>query len=365
VLRTWIVLAVAAGVAIAATVDGVLNGAATAAKAPPKHRTREGDQLVGPDVPAAGGLPGTLVLTSGTNCRIETIVFAGPQISKPGARTACRVWASPSGRYAVVSTSESPGGSDAVDLSLIRLDDPSKVARQLGTAIGEPSWAPSGNMLTFCTPKGFSLTENLVLGNTAQSPGCRPRYTADGHLLTVPPGDRPDVLLRDGDVLLSTTELARGLPDADLAAIEVLDYGERADGILAVTVAQEASGVGTAALELWRNRKLLGSFLLRGGAGPYGAPPGNLVRFSPDGQELAVGSQTPEGDDPVTFFDLRLRTVSLQLDTQNGFAWSPDSAWLAVARGDNVAFYSRASGDPVYRLPVVAESLGWAPRASG
>jgi hypothetical protein len=370
VLRTWIVLVLAAGVAVAAIVDGVRAGGSQTAAAKPaeQHRVRGDDQLVGPDIPPAGGLPGTLVLTSGQGCRVQTIVFAGPQASKPGVETSCGVWPSPSGGYAAVSTSRSPGGRQpAFALSLVRLSDPPSLVRQLGVAAAEPVWTPSGDEVAFCTPPGFTLVVNVAQETSHGVPGCHPRYTPDGRLLTVPAGPRSNALMRDGQVLLDAASLAHELPGADGTNVDVLDYDQRRDGVLAVTVTQDGRLRDVAALELWRDRQPLGSFLLSSGAGASGERVGQLVRFSPDGQELAIGPRTSRGGDPVTFFDLRLRKVSLEVDAQTGFAWSPDSAWLAVAQGDGVAFYSRTAGDAVYHLPVTAGGLGWvaSPPGSG
>jgi hypothetical protein len=358
-LRTWIAVLVVAGVAVAAIVDGVRSGGGRSAKPQPVHKIAGDDELVGPEVPPAGGLPGTLVLARRDGCRVQTIAFAGPEASQPGVRTTCGLWASPAGGYAVVSTSRRLSKAAIASISLIRLDDPPVVVRRLGRALGEPSWAPDGKEVAWCTLAGTSLIQNVQTAAVKEYPGCRPRFTPDGHLLLVPAGEIPQELWRDGSVFLDARALASGLPGADPAQIGVLDYDQAPDGTLAVTVMQSGPTGNVAALELWHGTNLLGSFLLPSGSGPRGERIGQLVRLSPDGKELAIGPRTPEGHDPLTFFDLRLRKVSLSVDAQSGFAWSPDGAWLAVADGTDVAFYSQNGGDAVYRLPLAVNGLSW------
>ena len=44
---------------------------------------------------------------------------------------------------------------------------------------------------------------------------------------------------------------------------------------------------------------------------------------------------------------------------QQGFAWSPDGAWFALAAADGVRIAGAERSQPAYVLPVAATTIAW------
>jgi hypothetical protein len=226
------------------------------------------------------------------------------------------------------------------------------LGERLGSAFGEPSWAPDGRRVAWCGGNE-TVVHEIESGDQHNVPGCHPRFTPSGELLTMAQGVLNGSILRDGQTFLDLRDDPIGTP-----GLEILDYDESPDGLLVVTMLRLGPPGGEVLLELRRGTNVEASLELPRRRGLNGARFGEFVRFSPDGTVLAVGESSGPG--PVTFVDLRLRRPSLELQDQRAFTWSPDGAWLAIAKAREIEIYSANAPEPVYRLPIRASRVGWA-----
>ena len=366
-VRTWAVLLPVAAIAVAATVDGVRRDpddapAAVETREADGDESRGDDALVGPDSPLPGALSGRLVVTTADGCRLRVVDLASIELGELGPTTTCAIWASPAGQRAAVVTAHSLADPGAGRFSLVRLGDPPELERRLGEIEGEPSWSLDGERLAWCTPDGETVVLSIGEGTGTRSSGCMPRFTPGGSLLTTSPDRLNESLLRDGAVELDPLDLLRGFDARESGDLDLLAYDEAPDGLMAVSVLRLEPQGSRAVLELWQEGDLVAVVdLPPDGSGPYRF--GEYLRFNPNGTVLAVGA-TPHSS-AMTFVDLRLRRPSLEVERQHAFAWSPDSAWLAVALDDEVALYSANGTEPVYRLPLRASAVAWVPGEQG
>jgi hypothetical protein len=363
VLRTWAVVIAVGALAVAATVDAIRGGPEDASEAAKRASEREqsrGDELLsGPDSPLPGALPGRLVLTTAEGCRLRVVDLASVSLGELGPATTCALWASPAGGLAAIVTPHSFGEPGSGRFALVQLGDPPELATRLGELDGEPSWSPDGARLAWCTPAGETVVVTVSDGREERAVGCAPRFTPDGSLLTTDAEALNDRLLKDGDVELDALDLLRGFDATDSGDLDVLDYDEAPDGLLAISVLRLEPLGSRAVLQLWRDGDLQAGVQLpaRYGNGPYRF--GEFLRFSPSGTMLAIGAAARS--DTIAFVDLRLRRSALEVGYQRAFAWSPDGSWLAVALADEIAVYGANSSEPVYRLPVRASAIAWVP----
>lgn len=349
-----------AAVAVAALVDGLRGG--RAASTPPASNAIEGLDLTGADAPRAGQLPGQLVFAD-NDCRLGTLSLARLELGRPGIDTGCDVWAAPTGERAVTAM---PGpeaaGTGLRPLGLVDLAAPSEIERELGEAVGPVAWAPDGGSVAYCAGAEGQVsiaTLDLGSGDTASVAGCYPRFAPDGTLLRRPAADLLAEVWDGSGVVLTSDDLLEGFPRGPRSTLHVLDYDRNVTGTLVVTVRRSGPDRGDAIVELWEDGRLTAAADLPTTISPDGSRFGELVRFSPDGSQVAVGSQPGRAGGPVIFVDLRLRRPTLRFDRQTGYAWSPDGAWLAVAQNDEILFYARESDEVVYRLPLQVTGLNW------
>ncbi len=362
--RNLIVVGAVCAVAVAATVDA-LRGSGTvdqvsATGSVPEPAQAEG--LEGPDVPAAGALPGSLVLAVEDDCRLRLMSFAKADLGDPGPSTGCELWASPKGRFAVVSTERS-GGRARRSLALARLGPELEIVQDLGQSVGVPAWSPDGATFAWCSAGDGSIVHAVATGAEHRVPGCFPKYASDGALLTLPADPLDARLLRGGETFLDGAALRTGLDTDPETPVQVAAFDTSPDGQVAVSLLVLEPTGSEVVLELWRDGRLDAAFELPKLFGPGNARFGDMVRFSPDGRELAVGFAPGPGR--VSFVDLRLQQVTVRSVDQNGFAWSPDGAWLAVSTAGRVEIYGEVRDTSIYTLPITASGLGWLPPAGG
>jgi hypothetical protein len=356
VLRNALIVGALAAIAVAALVDTLQGGDGGGESTLPRGSGQEQLTLTGPNVPAPGALPGSLAVVEAGDCRLRVISFEDASLGEPGAQTLCRVWASPSSPLAVVATSRGER-ADLRELSLIDLDDPSDDGRTLGSARGEVAWSPDGGQIAWCSLEGATSVLELESGARREVPGCDPAYAPDGALLTRPDGEAE--LWRDGEPLLTADDLGRGFEPGTTGPVELVEYDVSRDGAIAATVARPLPTGTSVVLELWRDGSLGASFDLPAVHGPGNTRFGGFLRFSPAGNELAVG-YTP-GAGALTLVDLDLERLVIPEIDQSGLTWSPDGAWLALAVGDEIHVYGATKDEPTYVLPIAAQSIAWSP----
>lgn len=358
--RNLVIGALLTALAVAAIVDVVRRDggdetSAAAVSAP--GETAGGRKLTGPDVPAPGALPGSLVVAAPDECRLREIDLASAAIGEPGPGTLCTLWVSPTGERAVAQTDrgEQPGTRQ---LSLVALGDPPELEGDLGSALGEASWSADGARIAWCEPGGRSVVLDIESGERTQVDGCDPRFAPDGSVLTTPVRGLLGELLRDGAVELDASDLARGFEEGTSGPIEVLEYDVGPDGLIAITLRRLVPTGSQIVLELWRDGTLETALPLPRRLGSGASQFGELLRFDPTGRELAIGYTSDAGE--LTLVDLGLRRVVLQSTPQRAFAWSPDGGWLALAVEDEIRVYGAVRDSPTYVIPVEASALGWA-----
>jgi hypothetical protein len=284
------------------------------------------------------------------------IAFEQASLGEPGAETLCRVWASPAGSLVAIATARGER-ADVRELTLVDLADPSAEGRALGSARGEVAWSPDGGSIAWCTLGGATVVHELESGAQREVRGCDPRFAPDGALLTR--SDDEAVLWREGEPLLDARELSRGFEPGSAGSIELVEYDVSSDGAIAATVARLTPAGTEVKLELWRDGSLESSFDLPAVRGPANTRFGGFLRFSPAGNELAIG-YTP-GAGSLTLVDLQLQRLLIPEIALRGLTWSPDGAWLALAVDDEIRIYGALKDEPSYVLPIGAASIAWAP----
>ncbi|MCC6223114.1 MAG: PD40 domain-containing protein [Thermoleophilia bacterium] len=254
------------------------------------------------------------------------------------------------------------------ELTLVSLRGRSE-AVVLGAALGEVAWSPDGEWLAWCGPDGSVSMRIDGSAEPVRPAGCRPRFAPDGTVITRADDSPAPSLLGDGRVLLAAARLEQPLVALGSELAEVAGFAVGLDGTLAVAVLGRTAGAPPPTLlELWRDGVLRDAIRIPAFSPPAGPGLSGLrVELSPDGNEAAIlfpdALASPGPGTLVALVDLRTRAVLLSEEAVGDVAWSPDSAWLAVAGGREVAVYGTDRSHPVYRLPVVARSLAW--RAGG
>ncbi len=321
------------------------------------------EELADPDAPAPGALPGTLHLIAGPDCRLRTLDLARLVLSGPGVPVGCRFWLSPRGDQAVFMAA--PDGRQAArELRLAPLDDP-LASTVLGASVGEVAWSPDGARLAWCGPNGTVAVRVDGASGSERLAGCRPRFMPSGAVVTRQDEPEATYLLADGHELLSPAQLDAPFAERGSALLEVAGFGIGPDGTVAVAALGQAAGaLPLALLELWRDGELLASLRVPTFSSPAGPGLFGLrVEISPDGNEIALlfpdALAFPGPGTLVALVDVRTMTVVLEEPVVYDVAWSPDSAWLALARGDGVAIYGTERSRALYRLPLATRALAW------
>jgi len=339
-----------AALGIAVVVDALGGGKGSEPAAHPAPRL---ERITGPNVPQPAALEGTLYIAEGDDCRLTAIDLQQITQGDPGPETSCGLWTAPAGRLAAVTRAAHDDQTE--ELWLVELADPPRLLRRVGPLAGDPSWAADGKRLAWCTPDGSTVVLEVATGSRTHVRGCRPKLTPEG-ILTRPNEPLAFQLLEGGVARLDRSELARPFRDPG-SHIDVLGFDASADGLLAVAVAEFTDPRPRAWLELWRGHTLLGAFVL-----PIAAVPGpgfldELVRFSPSGQEIAIG--LARGTFELLVVDAQTHRLRLEPSLTKAFTWSPDGAWLVRSTGSEIVFSSAERSERVYTVPLAAFALAW------
>ncbi len=339
------------GVAGVAAADALRAGSPPAS-VPSTPTSARGEALSGPLVPQPGLLAGSLTIVAAETCGLARLDLASVVLHEIGA-TSCDLWAAPDGELALVSVARR---GSRYELWLAELGDAPRLIRPLGPARGEPSWASDATRVAWCTPDGTTRVLALASGREQAVVGCMPRFAADESVLTRRDRSIGPGVLRDGRLVLDEEDLARGFATA-IGRIDVLGLAQDDDGLLAVAVARLGRSSAEAVVELWRDGGLVASHALPLRVVPGIGAFGELLRFSPTGDELAVGFSRPAFG--LMVLDLRSGRVVRDMTPTRGFAWSPDGRWLAAATRDEILIMGAVREEATYVLPLAASALAW------
>jgi hypothetical protein len=370
------------------------------------------ERLRGAGVPAEQALAGSLSFVDRSGCLLGSVDLtelsverqalpggcsvtqrAPEGLSRDGSAGEAGVWLSPAGRWAVA------GRADGRASRLFEVSPELVAVRSLGDVRGAVAWSDSSDRVAWCRRDGTTAVLEPGTGRTAAVPGCGPGFAPDGMLLTVVGEADGRGVYAEGELLLGEDALRSALARPQSGPVRPLAADLREDGLLAVVVsaaprdiydlleeqgidpteaggveaarellglsgpsgAMALSGSGTVPrteLQLWRDGRLEAARSLRGVGYPFANRRfGELLEFSPDGGELALGF---EGTGvPLALLDVATLDVTLRPTLQSGFAWSPDGAYFALATGAQVTIAGALRSDPAYVLPLAASGLAW------
>lgn len=309
---TLLVGGAVAAIAVAGIAETLVDGRgeSTTVASPAADRVR------GPDVPAPGTLSGTLAVALLPECRLAEIDLATLALDRDEPAFDCEsLLASDAGLVAV----DRAGERGVYDDGQVVLDE-----ADLRSGLEQP---PSGHV----HPLG---ADRRADGLTAVAVAAGPR-------------DIYDVL---EDAGLDVDD-----PDDLEEARELLGL----NGPYGALALSAGGSLPRTELQLWRDGKLERSRPLRPAAYPFANRRfGELLRFSPDGVELAVGHGEPGS--PVLLLDVETLRTTMRPTVHHGFAWSPDGAYFALSTGTEIRVSGALRSQPAYVLPIPALLLGWA-----
>ena len=205
---------------------------------------------------------------------------------------------------------------------------------------GRPVGDPQRVLVARCRSGQVEVSElgGRLLG---RAPGCFPAWRPDGTLTAVRDGEL--VSLFPARVLLSRDDLAREL-EGDFELVEATWLSRRT---LATVVRATSPSSDRTVIAVFRGRRLVKRPVA------FGASMSGL-RVSPDGGFVAARSSRG-----AIVLDREGRRVPVPAGL-GALSWSPDGAWAAGTRGDEIVFFPAgeptAAGIPV---PLAARDLVW------
>ena len=404
----WLAAGAVAVLAAVAVADAVWERGGAERTAAPVA----GERLRGSGVPAADALAGSLSFVDASGCTVGSVDLAKLSVARAKLQGGCSVTqrapeglsrdrpageagvsVSPDGRWAVAGRAEGRASH------LFRLSSLPEPVRSLGDVRGAVAWSYASDRVAWCRPDGRTVVLDPATGRTDVRPGCGPRFAADGTLLTVVGSLDGRGVYADGGLVLDESDLRSALDRPPTGPVRPLAADRRADGTLAVVVSASprdiydlleqagidptsvdgiddarellgldgirgaiaVSGSGTVPrteLQLWRNGRLEAAHPLRAAGYPYTYRRfGELLEFSPGGDELALGFDGTGV--PLMLLDAATLDVILRPTLQHGFAWSPDGAYFALSDGARVTIAGALRSEPAYVLPLAASGLAW------
>jgi hypothetical protein len=344
-------------------------------------------------VPAAHALAGNLSFVERSGCVLGSLDLAELAVVRQALPGGCTIAVSPDGRWATV------GRADGRASHLVRMSSSPEAVRSLGDVRGAVAWSDTSDRVAWCRPDGRTVVLAPATGRTDVRAGCGPRFAADGTMLTVVGALDGRGVYADGRLLLDEDDLRAALDRPPAGPVRPLAADRRDDGTLAVVVsatprdiydlleqagidptevegidearellgldgargAMAVSGSGTVPrteLQLWRDGRLEAAHTLRAAGYPFtNRRFGELLEFSPGGDELALGFDGTGV--PLMLLDVATFGVTLRPTLQHGFAWSPDGAYFALSNGAEVTIAGALRSEPAYVLPLAASALAW------
>jgi hypothetical protein len=356
-LATRIVVAAVAVIVALAALDVVGGESEPPERAPAAEEEQDRWSLAGPTVPPPGALAGTVYLVSLTGCRVLALDLADTAVRAQGLATGCDLWVAPQGDRAVVPL-DRPGRRFGREIWLARLDGAPRLERRLGFALGPPAWSPDGREVAWCRRDGQTVVAAASGEERRSVPGCRPKLAPDGSVLTRPHLPLAPALLRDGDVLLDEEDLSSGFHRRARGVVDVLGYDQRRDGLLAVAVVRFSGSAPEVVVQLWAEGRLARVIELP----PLGTPGhpgrfGEVVRFSPSGNEVAVAF--PGAGTRLVVLEVETGELLLGPTSQHGFDWAPDGSTLALSTAQEVRILGAGLAEPIFALPIGAVAIAW------
>ena len=336
----------------------------------PAQTTAEEPPSLPAILPLAGELreAGGVIWWSDVSCEAGAVGLSSGTVSRIPAEH-CRIWPAPSGSL-VVTTATSR--SDALDgRGLVQFSYPAPegsralggrmvLTHEPGVIAGELAWPPTEELAFVCiaTQEGTVVARvggDPPSGGLEERDACLPAVLPDGRYVSVHP---PASIVLDGRPLLSDADLELLLPNLPRRADRVISALGAGDGEIVVGLAVVSQ------------RRLLPSSAALAVVSADGD-----IRFSAhlpaDVLPAAVGL-SPRGD-ALWYFDAADGTAHI-VATPGGreqppygarwVAWSPDGAYVALARERSLTIVTWPDGIEVEKIPVAANTVAWT-RAPG
>ena len=249
-------------------------------------------------------------------------------------------------------------------MALVELDGRPTVGEAFGFSVGIGAWSLDGAALAWCEKS--DATHVVALGSDSSTlvPGCDPRFSDEGRLLTRNLGPPSRTLYRSGEIYIDEALIEAVLPEATGSLVRIVGYDVGASGLVALLVSVAGAVDLAHVLQLWRERTLESSIVVeastRDALGPVAADLGGtadrVVRLSPDEREVITGPVVAGAELLLIDLHTHRRTT---LEPQFGFDWSPDGVWLALSTSEEVLVLGAERTQPIFRLPISANALAW------
>ena len=298
--------------------------------------TADRDAVAAPDLDLSGfdtgTLRGSLVFTSGNDCRLREIALApGEEGSLPRLAGDCELWAPVRGRHVAHALGVVQSGRRP--FRLVDLDDPTRNLGSFSALFDRIVWAPEGYRVGWCGERGGEHGLELEIGEQEQPKilqYCPDAYMPEGH---------PAYILGDRLVAGERTILRAS------GAITFARWGT--DGSVALIVDDRR-------LERWSGGRRTDARKLPRDVGLDVSRP----IFSPDSCAALFPATDGSGTAVVAHECFPWANKNVVLPGTVG-AWSPEGDWIATSDGVRVLFTQVTGPNRVTELRVDALDLAW------